>query len=153
MLINVGENNIQSLIKENGDYDETLKGIDDLVAKANSFQKQYGSLSDETKAELKIMVPDTVDSIKLLSELTNLADKAGIPLETIGIKDDNQGEYSIGFSVQTTYTKFKQFITYWEKSMRLLTLQSVAFSPGKTDEDTIKFNVSLSTYYLNAKKK
>lgn len=142
-----GEENIKSLIVLRDQYDATIKGIDGISSKANALQKRYDSFDDETKTKMMIMVPDSINTIKLLSELTSIADQAGFPLDSIGVKDRG-GEYSVSFTVVTTYTKFKDFITHWEKSMRLFTLQSVTFSPGKTDEDALKFNVDLTTYYL-----
>ncbi len=94
------------------------------------------------------MVPISVNEIKLMSELTNIGLKSGVPIENMGIKDKGSGVYSVSFSVVTTYTNFKRVIAIWEKNMRLFTLESVSFIPGKTEEEPIKFSVELSTYYM-----
>jgi hypothetical protein len=94
------------------------------------------------------MVPTEINSLKLLSELSNLATDKGFAIDNLGVKDKGNGEYSVDFSVLATYSKFKEEIVYFERSMRILNLQGLSFSPGKTQEDPTKFTVSFSTYYM-----
>lgn len=141
------DKSIQKLVEERETYNKTIKAVPEVIKKANDTRKQYEDLSEEDKKKILVMVPVAVNDIKLMSEITNIGSKSGVMLENMGIKDKG-GEYSISFSVMTTYTNFKNIMKYWENSMRLFTLQSVTFSPGKTPEDIIKFNVDLSTYYM-----
>lgn len=143
-----GENNIKSLRALNSSYTATIDEANKLVSQAKILQKQYDSYDEATLHKLEIMVPDKVDTLVLLDELNRLMSDSG-PVDTLGVKDKGNGEYQVSFTVYTTYTKFKQFITYWEKSMRLFSLQTVNFSPGKKEEEVVKFTVEFTTYYMD----
>lgn len=139
---------VRDLVKKRNSYDKTIQEVDNLIGEATSAKIAYDNIQDSDKENILVMVPTAVNEIKLMSELTNIGVKSEVPLETMGVKEKAKGTYSVSFTVTTTYTNFKRMITFWEKSMRLFTLQSVTFSPGKTEEDPIKFTVELSTYYM-----
>jgi hypothetical protein len=143
-----GENNVQTLSKLNLTYDATIASVDTVVADAKKAKKEYENFDEETKRKIMIMVPTEINSLKLLSELSNLATDKGFAIDNLGVKDKGNGEYSVDFSVLATYSKFKEEIVYFERSMRILNLQGLSFSPGKTQEDPTKFTVSFSTYYM-----
>lgn len=138
---------ISTLTHTRDTYDKTIDAIPGLIAQSIAAKKQYESISADDKKNILVMVPVAVNDIKLMSELTNIG-AATVPLDGMSIKDKGNGEYSVSFSIMTTYTNFKKVMAEWERSMRLFRLESVAFSPGKTEEEIIKFNVELSTYYM-----
>lgn len=146
-----GEQNIQALIKKNADYDVAINTIDSVIKKAEELKRKYESFTEETKANIEIMVPTSIETLVMLDELTRVVEDTG-PVDSIGIKDKGGGEYAVNLTVLLSYTQFKQFMTYWERNMRLYNIQSVSFSPGKREEDIIKFNVELATYYLKKAK-
>jgi hypothetical protein len=139
--------NVKSLLAEESRYDATSNGVQKIVNDANTLNKQYKVFDDKAKNTMMIMVPSSVNEIKLLSELTEIANTAGFALEDVSVKDKTN-QYDINFSVKTTYARFKTFITLYEKSMRLLTLNSVSFIPTKDDLEPVKFSVQLTTYYM-----
>lgn len=143
---------IQALIKKEADYDATIQTAKDTVTLSKKIKKEYAVFDDATKEKMSIMVPDTINEVKLLNEITKMAILLGLPIDNLGVKDTNGGEYNVYFTVETTYVEFKNFMSKFEKSARLYTLQSVSFPPGKRDEDIIKFTVALSTYYMNKTK-
>lgn len=152
-LISPG-NDIKSLTSKRADYDKTIEAVSDVFKQSDVAKKQYENLSDIDKKNILTMVPVTVDEIKLMSEITNLAVLSGIKMENMGIKDrgvnkkDNFGEYTASFNFFDTYSNFKKSMVVWENSMRLFKIDSVSFTPPATEDELIKFNVSLSTYYM-----
>lgn len=147
LLFSSGQS-ITNLKKELDTYNKTIVAVPNLIAQANSDKALYDTIPEEDRKKILIMVPVAVNDIKLMSELTNIGVESGVPLDEMGIKDKGNGEYLVSFTITTTYTSFKKVMEYWEKSMRLFRLQTVAFDPGKTEEDVIKFSVELSTYYM-----
>ena len=103
------ENNIQALRTSTLNYEETLKGADALLSKAKIIQKQYDSYDAATKNKMMVMIPDSINDIKMLNELTKLQENT-LPLENLSVRDKGSGEYEVSFSVLATYTKFKEFI-------------------------------------------
>jgi hypothetical protein len=141
------EKSIPMLVQKRNSYDMTIAAFPDLLKKAKTNVEQYNSITEEDKRKIMTLVPTSVDEIKLMSELTNIGNASGVQIDGMGIKDKG-GSYSINFSITTTYTNFKEIMRYWGSSSRLFALQSVSFTPGKTEDDLIKFNIELVTYYM-----
>lgn len=145
---------IKSLTTKLATYDATIAEVPNIIKKAKDAKDQYDKISEDDRKKILTMVPVSVNDIKLMSEITNIGTEALTPIDGMGVKDkglaknSKEGEYSVSFTVLTTYTNFKKMMAYWESSMRLFRLQSVSFSPGKTEEEPIKFSVELSTYYM-----
>lgn len=152
-LISPG-NDVKSLISKRADYDKTIDAVSDVFKQSDAAKKQYESLSDADKKNILTMVPVSVNEIKLMAEITNLATLSGIKMEGMGIKDkgvnkkENFGEYIVSFNFLDTYSNFKKSMTVWENSMRLFKVDAITFTPAATEDEVTKFNVSLSTYYM-----
>lgn len=142
-----GEESIQALTIRKERYKNTSKIVDDLVKKANKLKEEYDAFDPETLHNMSIMVPDSVNNLKLLSEITTIANRTGLTLDGLGVKDKG-GEYNISFNVMATYQEFKDFMAYYERSKRLLNLLSVNFTPLRDESAVMKFSVELTTYYL-----
>lgn len=139
----------KSLIAKRDAYDKTIAAVDGLIKQANDAEITYQSVSPEDKKKILTMVPISINDIKLMNELTNIGNLPGnVPIEGMGIKDRGNGEYTVDFNVTTTYSNFDKIIRIWENSMRLFTLQSVSFGPGKTEDEPTKFNIEFYTYYM-----
>ena len=147
-------NDVKSLISRRADYDKTIDVVSDVFKQADKARTQYESLTDVDKKNILTMVPVTVDEIKLMSEITNLAVISGIKMEGFGIKDkgvnkkDNFGEYTVSFSFLGTYSDFKKSMVHWENSMRLFKVDAITFTPAASEDEVTKFTVSLATYYM-----
>ena len=139
---------IDKLIVQRNTYDKTIAALPGIFAEAEKDTKEYQAISQEDRQKILVMVPTEINDIKLMSELTNMGIDSGIPIDSMGVKDKGNGEYTVGFNIFTTYSKFKKVMAYWEKSMRLFRLNSVTFSPGKTEEENTKFTVDLTAFYM-----
>lgn len=145
------EENVPSLVKKIDTYDATIKEVSSLIKKALEAKKQYEAISPDDKKNMLLMVPISIDEIKLLKELTLSSSNekgTGVPLESVGVKDKGNGEYNVSFTLYVTYDNFKKYMEYWENSLRLYSLNSISFGLGKTEDDLLKFNVDMSTYYM-----
>lgn len=125
----------------------------DLAAKRESFSQEDVEL-------LHKMLPDTVDNIRLLLDINQIA--AGYGSGIAGIHVDsgssNQqanptqdqkadlGAVTIGFNVTMSYTSFLAFLKDLEQSLRITDLTVLNFS--STDTGQYSFGVSLKTYWL-----
>ncbi len=138
---------IPTLSEKVASYQKTIDAYPELKNSAESALSAYKNISEEDRNKIMVMVPETVDEIKLMSELVNIGVASGIPIESMGIKDKG-GYYSINFTVMAKYSDFKKVMATWENSRRLLALQNVSFSSGKTDDEVLKFTVDLVAYYL-----
>lgn len=139
---------IEKLTERVNTYNKTIETIPTLISQAKLNVSQFETISEDDRKKILTMVPVSIDELKLMSELTNIGIDSGTPIDSMGIKDKGNGIYSVTFSVNTTYANFKKIITVWENSMRLFTLQSISFNPGMTENEPVKFNVELWTYYM-----
>lgn len=146
------EQSIKSLREMNSQYNVTLEQAESLFAQAETLKNQYSKISEEDKAKMKIMVPDSIDKVRLLSEMVNISSITNMPYSDLSYSDGTnqpgRGSATISFSVETSYPKFKEFIDAIEKSMRLFSIQNVSFAAPEKEGDPIKFQVKLETYYM-----
>lgn len=142
-----------SLQKVNMQYDETLKQADAIISQADELKAQYARVSNDQKAKMAIMVPDSIDKVRLLSEVKNIEKQTGFSLGELAYSDGNtlsngRGAAGISFSVKTTYPKFKELMDTFEKSLRLYSIQSISFNVPEKEGDPISYQVKLETYYI-----
>ncbi len=147
------EKSIAALKTLNAQYDQTLSQAEGLLKQADQLRKEYNALDASSKEKMLRMVPESVDPIRLLSEVDRIAAESGIGLASVSYADIPQatkfaGAYQLSMSVKTSYPKFKEFMRNYENSLRLFTLQSVNFSAPEKEGDLITFQVRLLTYYL-----
>jgi hypothetical protein len=144
---------VQALQVLNRQYDETLMQADSLRAEAQTLQKEYQNISDDQKAEMKIMVPDSIDKVRLLSEVSSILVQSGFSAQDLAysegaVRTDGRGSAALSFTVKTTYPRFKELMDTFEKSMRLFSIQGVTFSAPDKETDLTSYSVRLETYYI-----
>lgn len=147
------ENGVAALRASEMNYQDTVNQAQNLFNQGKELRSQYEAVDADAKAKMNVMVPAKIDQIGLLSEVDAIASQSGIALSNVtaieGVSaDKDRGVYDIGFTVNTNYGKFKDFMRNYETSLRLFTLQSVTFDAPDKPDDLIKFKVVLRTYYL-----
>ena len=146
------DQSIESLRSRNQMYDGALKQADSLYKQAEDLNVQYTKVPDDLKQKINLMVPVGIDPVRLLNEVSKIANDSGIAISKLNYTDnktnDSYGSYTLNFSVVTTYAKFKEVIHNFETSMRLFTVKSVVFSSSEKDSDMNTFSVTLETYYI-----
>ena len=147
------EQSVQSLRLLNSQYDDTLSQAGSLVSQAKTLSAQYDRITNEDKIKMSIMVPDSIDKVRLLNEVRAIGQDAGFALTDLssgeGLSSQNgKGTASVSFSVRTTYPQFKVLMNNFEKSMRLFSIDSVSFNAAEKEGDLTTYQVRLLTYYL-----
>lgn len=142
------EYSVESLQSLNKEYDVTLEQVNGLKAQANTLRTDYEKITDDQKQKMKLMVPDSVDKVRLLDEVSTMMQEAGFASQSLNVAESG-GQipgYNISFNVKSNYDDFKSLMEVFEKSLRLYSVQSVNFSTPDTGLTT--YSVVLSTYYL-----
>lgn len=148
------EKGIVSLRDSNAQYDAAIAKVKTLSEQADALRGQYEAVSPEVKERMATMVPESIDPVRLVSEVNTIANKSGliihdltyseIPAPTIGAK----GSYAVSFTVSTSYVRFKELMRNYETSLRLFTIKSVAFNAPVVEGENINFQVRLETFYM-----
>ncbi|GMU74453.1 MAG: hypothetical protein AMXMBFR44_6500 [Candidatus Campbellbacteria bacterium] len=140
--------------------DEALDKAKELTELRDTLTVQYNSFTDEELKKLNTLLPDSVDTVRLIIDVDNIADAHNLTLLNISIAGGEvtsqqssgpegrpYGVMNLSFNVSTTYEQFKAFLIDVERSLRLLDVQTISFGqPDVTGRTT--YTVSARTYWL-----
>ena len=155
---------------------QTIRVNDEMIELGNNLredreqlQEKYSNISSADKEILRKILPDTVDNVRLILDINNIADDFGITITNIGVEggsnsetEENEnsvidanttgfdyGAIELSFSVVSTYNNFKRFMMDLEDSLRLVDITSFSVAPASTETGELySFSVSLNTYWL-----
>lgn len=157
---------VQALQEQKAEYDQLLEKAKQLRSAREELNSRYESFSDSELETLEKVLPDTVDNIRLIVDMNDIAEDYGIVIRNIGVsggplQEDESGQnrttasrnsgtkygtITLNFSVTTTYDIFKQFMMDLENSMRLLDIKDFSVSAG--DGEFYTYSLTLDTYWL-----
>jgi tetratricopeptide (TPR) repeat protein len=148
---------IRSHIEE---YDEAIERANQALQKNNDLLAEYNTIrNDEPK--LKKLLPDYVDSIRLIIDINAIAVRYGTAIKNIQIKSDAAsskqgtigpdtqpyGTLGLSFTVALPYEQYLKFLSDLERSLPLLDVSSIGFKP--TDNGAAyDYSINVNTYWL-----
>lgn len=163
-------NNLKTLRETVLSFDGRLETADKLKVSREELIARYNSISKVDLDNIKILLPDSVDNIRLIIQLDSLATKNGLssvrnvqydeiknttdPAKVEGNLSAQKpyGEFSISFETTGQYKNFLSFISDLEQNLRLVDVVSVKFAAadgnGNSPADNLKYTVKLKTYWL-----
>jgi len=170
---------IDPQIDEIKTLDETIAQNDDIIKLGNQLRDdkeellgRYTNISQEDKDSLRKILPDTVDNVRLILDINNIADKFGITISNIGIEGDTNskdanstkniidanstsvdyGTIKLSFSCSSNYDNLKSFLMELEDSLRLIDIINFDVTPNQATDDSggdyFGYSITLSTYWL-----
>lgn len=149
---------VQTLKAQASKYEVALEKAKQAEQIKAELATKRESFSQEDIDQLQKMLPDTVDNIRLLLDINQIAASygsgiAGIRVDTTASDQQAQtgqktdlGAVTIGFNVTMSYTSFLAFLKDLERSLRITDLTVLSFS--STDTGQYSFGVTLKTYWL-----
>lgn len=152
---------IGSLQAKNINYVDALNTINDIQTQSKKLNDDYQALAKatttnggvSTTTKLAIMLPDTIDPIKLRNEILSIANRSGVEVSGISVKEDltfrnpTIGSYAVVITLTSRYLPFKSLIAEYTKSMLFLNLKSMSIT--KVSEDALKESLILDKNSLN----
>jgi len=127
------------------------------------------NISNLEKDRLSRMLPDTVDTVRLTTDITGIASKYGILIKKIDAKPEEGRSNSpmlaaspfataqkvqnftalpIAFTLTTSYESFSRFLTDLEKSLRIIDVVSISVVPSLGGQ--YDFSVAARTYSFSS---
>jgi len=130
-----------------GQYQEQLK----------TKKIEFNKLDPFSVDSMNRLLPDSIDNVKLIIDINQIAATRGMTIRNISIKGNENnlaigpdtrsfGVATLGFSVTAPYKIFKDFVGDLEKSLRLIDVTALSFSSG--DKDQYEFNLEIKSYWL-----
>jgi Tfp pilus assembly protein PilO len=147
--------------------DQALDNSKNLERERDMLVNKQNSMSSLDILKLERMLPDSVENIRLIIEIENIAFAYGMVLdevkydayldeeteETQGVEvlpggvskasDRNYGEWDLEFSTYGSYTNFLSFLADIEKNLRIVDVTSVKFS--SESPNTVRTTQGVST--------
>lgn len=124
----------------------------------------YNSISKSDLDNLKTLMPDSVNNIRLIIQINSLGTKNGLSLlRNVDYQTDDQttatpdttkrpyGEFTISFQTTGQYQNFLTFLTDLESNLRLVDVTKVEFAPvegAQAIAGSLSYRITLKTYWL-----
>jgi len=160
VYINPGYAKIGTLRAQQAEYSDALDKVQQIQQIRDTLLTKYNSFSPDDLNKLETMLPDNVDNVHLVLDISNVAASYGLSIknvkvnrdDTAGADNQNQtappyGKLTVAFTVTGgSYENFVKFLDTIEQSLRIIDITGVSFT---TDQNgATAYNVTLNTYWL-----
>jgi Tfp pilus assembly protein PilO len=155
-------------------YNANLATAQKLQQSRNVLVAQYNNIPKADVDNIKTLLPDSVDNIRLIIQLDSLATKNGLsslrnveynPTQGTAVTGDTPrttdakvaqrpyGEFIVTFETSGQYSNFLTFLSDLEQNLRLVDVTNIQFTPSSTDgtqtaASGMTYKVTLKTYWL-----
>jgi len=157
----IKKRSIQELIQERDRYSDALNKTREIEHARTGLLERYNHIPLEDRERLEKLLPDHIDSVRLIIDVNNVASRYGMTLKNInltgtedvatapgaiGPREQQYKSIGLRFSVVGTYDEFRSFMKDLERSLRLADATDIRFLARESEYD---FSVIISTYRLN----
>ena len=154
---------IRELRAEAAAFDSALERSKELIAIRDSLLARYNAFPSDSIARLNTMLPNSIDTVRLIIDINTLASRYGMSLSgiAIGIPDEASGgegalgptsgdfgKLTLGFTVTASYDRFRAFLSDLERSLRIIDVTSLSFAASESTAGLTTYAVTLTTYWL-----
>jgi Tfp pilus assembly protein PilO len=152
---------IKVLRAESAQYGNALDNARKLQEIRDSLRSTYNTIPTKDLDRLKKLLPDHVDNVRLIIDISDIARQYGLTLrsvknvdaavvakerETFDLEESPIGSVTLNFSVDAAYNNFVAFLKDLEASLRIVDITSLSFEVR--DVSTYTFDVGIKTYWL-----
>ena len=150
----------------NNEYITAIKNAEDLIKVRDKVLADYNKLLPEDREKLNKFVPKSIDNIRLIIDLNNVALRYGFALKGIQASASNKipdtssapqmnssvisapvlDTVTVSFGVTAPYQQFISFLQDLEASLRILDISSLSVTAN--DSGVYEWKVDLKTYWL-----
>jgi len=140
-------------------YDDILNSSTKIVSQRDVLVAKKNTITEVDKAKLERLLPSNIDNIRLIIEVSKIAEGRNLvaknisvgdmtknSTDTIGGNSDLYGTLSLKFTVNSSYNNFLNLLQDLESNLRLLDITDINFTA--TESGFYDFSVSLNTYWL-----
>ncbi len=142
------------------DYDAAVARAKLVVAKRDNLLAKENSFNPADISRLKTFLPDSIDPIRLIIEMSSMASKSGFDISGVKVTEEGAkasvtpgqdgpmlGSDLVSFSLTATYDQFQNYLTLLEHSLRLIDVATISFTPSDTSATNV-YSVGVRTYFL-----
>ena len=153
---------IRELTEERDHYADALSKTREIEKARTGLLGKYNAIPLPDRERLEKLLPDHIDSVRLIIDVNNIASQYGMTLKnitltdsggagageknTIGPQEDRWTSVGLKFNISGSYDSFRSFLRDLEMSLRLVDIRTLVFNAQESD---VAYLVTLSTYKLN----
>ena len=140
-------------------YDDILNSSTKIISQRDVLVAKKNTITEVDKARLERLLPSNIDNIRLIIEISKIAEARNLVAKNISVGDMTKttsatigqnntpyGTLSLKFTVNSSYNNFLNLLQDLENNLRLLDITDISFNA--TESGFYDFNVSLNTYWL-----
>ncbi len=173
--------NVKKIRSEIATFDTSLATAEKLKASREELIARYNSISKSDLDNIKTLLPDSVDNIRLIIQLDSLATKNGLSsLRDVDYQSESQtqaaagvtnprggstigaqpisaaaqkpyGEFTISFQTSGQYSNFLNFLSDLEQNLRLVDVVSISFNRAGGNSSTGQSAADIMSYKVSLK--
>ncbi len=153
---------VNTLNQVRNENEAMLRRAAELRNVREELRVKYNNVSNAQRQQLNRILPGTVDNIRLISNITQIASESGISPTNFTLEGDitqetdsriidrtarNYGVIQLGFSFNADYNTMKNFLMELENSERLVDIRSLNVS-ASPESEVHNYTIKLDTYWL-----
>lgn len=143
---------------EAAEYEEALASFREIQSVRDELTSRYNTFSPDDVTRLERLLPDTVDNVRLVLDINNIAGRYGLVIKNVRLsslaKDPNKlgpenqeyGTLVLQFGVTASYANFTAFVRDLEDSLRVVDISGISFKTG--EGQLTDYDVAVQTYWL-----
>lgn len=150
---------VKVLKQKKADNDKMLELAEQLQRKREQLQNDYNAIKPLEREQLAKLLPDTVDNVRLILDINNIADDYNVAIKNILVSSDEAvvasetqttvadvGTISLSFSITATYDIYLNLLKDLEEALRLVDIRSLEI--GRGEGIFYDYSITLDTYWL-----
>jgi Tfp pilus assembly protein PilO len=133
-------------------YDSAFQDANSLVVKYKKLAESYKSVDRTIFETIKKSIPDDIDKLSFVSEVTSLIQKEGVDPGNITVAPgpDLNGvrTMTFNFTVKGSYETMKNLMRSFEQNARFMSVRSITLTTPDTPGDPYIIVASVDAYKL-----
>lgn len=146
----------------------SLETAEQIKTSREELIAKYNAIPKTDLDNLKTLLPDSVDNIRLIIQIDSIASRNGLSIlrnvqyqtakkgatEAVQTPDSARkpyGEFTISFQTSGQYKNFLSFLSDLEANLRLVDVSQIEFQPNSGIQSltgNMLYDVTLKTYWL-----
>lgn len=154
---------VKELRQERQRYEDAFEKSREIELARTGLLEKYNGISAENREKMLKLLPDHIDSVRLIIDINTIAAQYGMVLKSISLIDSSEeGKGAVSrtigpagrpyetvgleFSVRGSYENFRSFLRETERSLRLMDVVTLSFAAQ--NETAYDYKVTVGTYRL-----
>jgi len=163
VFINPRYQNTKILQEEASQYEEALAKVEELKVVRDELLTQFNSLPEENVEKLNRIVPDRVNTVKLVADIDSVAGRHGITVSNIMVVEEDANAstgvvepslakpykvITVSMSFTSNYGNVIPFLSDLEKSLQVVDIKILGFDSSASNSNLYQHELSLETYWM-----